>query len=260
MKITILTENVAGGKFLAEHGLSYLIEIDGEKILFDTGHSDVFLKNAEMMGIDIENEVKTMVLSHGHWDHGDGLRFLENKKLITHPDSFSKRFGKSDHRPIGLSLSKEEIQKKFELTETINHLQINSNLYFLGEIPRLNDFESQTTSFEFENGEDDFVPGDSALIAVVNNELVVITGCSHSGICNICEQAKRVTGISKIKAVIGGFHLKHQNHQTLETIEYFKINRVEKLYPSHCTQLPALVAFYNSFGIEQVKTGMILEF
>jgi 7,8-dihydropterin-6-yl-methyl-4-(beta-D-ribofuranosyl)aminobenzene 5'-phosphate synthase len=262
MRITVLTENVAGGKLLAEHGLSYLMEIDGEKILFDTGHSDVFLKNAKILGIDIENEneIKTVVLSHGHWDHGDGLRFIKSKKLITHRDSFSKRFGKSDHRSVGLSLSKEEIQQKFTLTETINHYQISTNLFFLGEIPRLNDFESQDTSFEFENGEDDFVPDDSALVAVVNNELVVITGCSHSGICNICEQAKKVTGISKIKAVIGGFHLINQNRQTMETIEYFKNNQVEKLYPSHCTQLPALVAFYNSFGIGQVKTGMILEF
>jgi len=260
MKITVLTENVAGGNFLAEHGLSYLIEIDGEKILFDTGHSDVFLKNAKLLGIDIENEVKTVVLSHGHWDHGDGLRFIENKKLITHSGSFSKRFGKSDHRQVGLSLSKEEIQKKFELSETMSHYQITKNLFFLGEIPRLNDFESQTTSFEFKNGNDDFVSDDSALAAIVNNELIVITGCSHSGICNICEQAKKVIGISKIKAVIGGFHLKQQNRQTLETIEYFKINRVEKLYPSHCTQLPALVAFYEKFKIVQVKTGMILEF
>jgi 7,8-dihydropterin-6-yl-methyl-4-(beta-D-ribofuranosyl)aminobenzene 5'-phosphate synthase len=251
---------VAGGKLLAEYGLSYLIEIDGEKILFDTGHSDVFLKNAKLLGVDIENEVKMVVLSHGHWDHGDGLRFIKNKKLITHPTAFSKRFGKSDHRSVGLSLSKDEIQQKFDLTQTINHYQISTNLFFLGEIPRLNNFESQTTSFEFENGEDDFVPDDSALVAVVNNELVVITGCSHSGICNICQQAKKVTGISKIKAVSGGFHLKYQNRQTLETIEYFKLNRAEKLYPSHCTQLPALVAFYNSFGIGQVKTGMILEF
>ncbi|HCE58014.1 MAG TPA: MBL fold metallo-hydrolase [Prolixibacteraceae bacterium] len=260
MKITILTENVAGGKFLAEHGLSYLIEIDGEKVLFDTGHTDVFLRNAEKLGIEIHYEVKTVVLSHGHWDHGGGLQYLENKNLITHPDSFSKRFGKSNHRSVGLKLSKKEIQQKFNLTETIKYYQISTNLFFLGEIPRLNDFESLTTAFEFENGEDDFVPDDSALAAVVNNELVVITGCSHSGICNICEHTKKVTGISKIYAVIGGFHLKHNNRQTLETVDYFKTNQVEKLYPSHCTELPALAAFHEEFKIEQVKTGMILEF
>jgi len=260
LKITVLTENVAGGKLLAEHGLSYLVEIDGEKILFDAGHSDVFLKNARHLGIDIQNEVNTVVLSHGHWDHGDGLQFIENKKLITHPDSFSKRFGKSDHRFVGLSLSKEEVQKKFDLTERINPYQITTNLWFLGEISRLNNFESQTTTFKFENGDDDFVSDDSALAVIVNDELVIITGCSHAGICNICEQAKKVTGISAIKAVIGGFHLKHQNRQTSETIDYFKRNRFEKIFPSHCTGLPALVAFYNEFGITQVKTGMVIEF
>jgi 7,8-dihydropterin-6-yl-methyl-4-(beta-D-ribofuranosyl)aminobenzene 5'-phosphate synthase len=149
-----------------------------------------------------------------------------------------------------------EVEKKFELTETSNHHQITKNLIFLGEIPRLNNFESQETSFEFENGEDDFNLDDSALAAILSDELVVITGCSHSGICNICEHAKKVTGIKKLKAVIGGFHLKHQNRQTLETIEYFKKNEVEKLYPSHCTELPALSAFYDAFKIERVKTGM----
>ena len=260
LKITVLTENVAGDKLLAEHGLSYLVEIDGVKILFDTGHSDMFLKNARHLGIDIQNEVKTVVLSHGHWDHGNGLQFIENKKLITHPASFLKRFGKSDHRFVGMSLSKEEIQKKFDLTETIKHYQISTHLWFLGEIPRVSDFESQTTSFKLENGDDDFIPDDSALAAVVNNELIIITGCSHSGICNICEQAKSVTGVGKLKAVIGGFHLKHQNRQTTQTIDYFKRNRVEKIFPSHCTGLPALVAFYNEFGITQVKTGMVIEF
>lgn len=74
LEIKVLTENTAGGKLLSEHGLSYLIEIDGEIILSDAGHTDVFLKNAEKLGIDIHSEVRTVVLSHGHWDHGDGLQ------------------------------------------------------------------------------------------------------------------------------------------------------------------------------------------
>jgi len=256
MKITVLTENVAGGKFLAEHGLSYLIEIDGEKVLFDTGHTDVFLKNATMLGIDICDDIEKVVLSHGHWDHGGGLQFLKNKNLITHPDSFVRRFRKTDHYPVGLHLTRKEIQNKFNLTETKDPFQITGNLIFLGEIPRTNDFESQTTPFILENSEDDFVKDDSALVAIINKELVVVTGCSHSGICNICEYAKKVTGIQKIRAVIGGFHLKINDQQTLEAITYFKKNEVEKLFPSHCTELPALVAFYGELNTGQVKTGM----
>lgn len=260
MKISVLTENQAGGKFLAEHGLSYLLEIDEQQILFDTGHSDVFSKNATQLGIDINKNVKMVVLSHGHWDHGDGLQFIQNKILITHPDSFQERYRKANHSPVGLSISKAEIETRFELIETKKAYQITKNLVYLGEIPRENNFESQATSFVFKNGEDDFVNDDSALTAIIENELVVITGCSHSGICNICEQAKKVTGISKIKAVIGGFHLKTQNAQTNATIKYFKKNAVEYLYPSHCTELPALCLFYNDFKIKPVKTGMIFEF
>jgi 7,8-dihydropterin-6-yl-methyl-4-(beta-D-ribofuranosyl)aminobenzene 5'-phosphate synthase len=260
MKLTILTENVAGGKFLAEHGLSYLIEIDGEQILFDTGHSDVFLKNAKMLGIDILKKVQKVVLSHGHWDHGDGLQFLEKKTLIIHPDSFAKRFRKNDKSPVGLSFSKEEASKSYTLIETKTFCQISKNLFYLGEIPRKTQFENQTTTFEFENGEDDFITDDSALAAVVDNNLVIVTACSHSGICNICEQAKKVTGIPEIMAVIGGFHLKLNNHQTTETIKYFKNNNVKSLYPSHCTELPALAEFHKQFNTKQVKTGMIFSF
>lgn len=260
MKLTVLTENLAGGRFLAEHGLSYVIEIDGEKILFDTGHSDVFLKNASSLGIDIHKEVETVVLSHGHWDHGDGLRYLQNKNLVTHLGAFAKRYRKSDLTEIGLQMNETEIEKCFPLTETKQPLQLTKHLYYLGEIPRLNDFESKTTPFQLENGEDDFVPDDSALAAEVNGELIIITGCSHAGICNICEYSKAVTGINKINAVIGGFHLKSQNKQTRETIQYFKKNNVETLLPSHCTELPALAMFYNEFKIQAVKTGMVFQF
>ncbi len=260
IKVHILTENIAGKTFLAEHGLSYLIEIDGEKILFDTGHSDVFLKNALKLGFDIESQVEQVVLSHGHWDHGNGLIHLENKKLLTHPGAFVKRYSKRDHSYNGLNLSKVELESRFRLTTSSVPVKITPGLWYLGEIPRKNDFENQSTSFELEDFSDDFLPDDSALAAVENNELVIISGCSHSGICNICEYAKEVTGISKIKAVMGGLHLKEQNDQTLRTIDYFAQNKVETIIPSHCTDLPALSAFFDAFKIPSVKTGMSFTF
>jgi 7,8-dihydropterin-6-yl-methyl-4-(beta-D-ribofuranosyl)aminobenzene 5'-phosphate synthase len=260
MRITILTENVAGGKFLAEHGISYFIEIDDQKILFDTGHSDVFLKNARQLGIDIENEVEKVVLSHGHWDHGDGLKHLQNKTLITHPDAFIHRFRKRDLSPVGLSIGKKTLQKNFSITESRGPLQITDHLWYLGEIPRNNDFEAQSTSFVDDFQHDDFIPDDTAMAAVVKNRLIVITGCSHSGICNITTYAKKITGISDVRTVLGGFHLKQNDEQTRKTIEYFKNEKVDKIYPSHCTELPAMAAFHAAFGNPQLKTGMVLEF
>lgn len=260
MKLTILTDNIAGGRFLAEHGLSYLIEIDDEKILFDTGHSDVFLQNAKRLGIDIQSEVNTVVLSHGHWDHGNGLLYLSGKKLVTHPATFSKRYRKTDGSYLGLETENEELSKRYTIHTSKNPVQITANLWYLGEIPRLNDFEAQTTPYILDNGEDDFIFDDSALVAVLGDEIVVVSGCAHAGICNICEYAKKVTGIAKIKMVIGGFHLKDQGSQTRKTLDYFIENKIENILPSHCTELPAKMYFRNNFEFPDIKTGMNFEF
>lgn len=258
MKLSILTENTASGKFCAEHGLSYYIESD-VNILFDTGHSDVFLQNAKKLKIDI-NEVDTVVLSHGHWDHGDGLRFISEKTLICHPDAFKKRYRKKRDENIGLDLSINQLKEKFEIITSRKPYPVSKNIIFLGEIPRLNSFESQTTTFVLENNEDDFVIDDSGLVIKLNEEIIVISGCAHSGICNIIEYAKTITGISKIRAVVGGFHLKHNNQQTKETIKYLKSQDIAEIYPSHCTELDALTAFNEAFNIKQLKTGMVLNF
>ncbi len=260
MKINILTDNQAGIGFEAEHGLSYLIEIDGESILFDTGLSDIFLRNASKLEKDIQNDVKKVVLSHGHGDHGNGLFHLNNKILLTHPGAFIKRYRKKDHSPIGLAIDEEKLQQKFKITTSSKPVQITQNLWFLGEIPRKTDFESKRTDFFLSNGKEDFIMDDSALVATINNEIVVISGCAHSGICNICEHAKKVSGVSKIKAVIGGFHLKDAGEQTKKTSEYFSDNKIKLLFPAHCTQAPAKDYFRQHFQFPDVKTGMILEF
>ena len=259
MKLSVLTENTASPNFTAEFGLSYFIEYDGKNILFDTGHTDVFLRNAKILNIDI-NKTDLIVLSHGHWDHGNGLKYMGNKSLLCHPDVFKKRYGKMSQSNIGLDLSYEELNNKFELIVSSIPYHITKNIIFLGEIPRLNDFESQTTSYVDSSNDADFVPDDSALAIVIEDELIVITGCSHSGICNIIEYAKETTGLKNVKTVMGGFHLKENNTQTKRTIQYFKEQKIKNILPSHCTQLPALAAFYDEFKIKQVQAGMVFHF
>jgi 7,8-dihydropterin-6-yl-methyl-4-(beta-D-ribofuranosyl)aminobenzene 5'-phosphate synthase len=200
------------------------------------------------------------VLSHGHWDHGDGLKHLKNKKLICHPEVFQKRYGKGRNYNIGLELSFKELHKRFKVITSIKPYPVSKNIIFLGEIPRLNEFESQTTTFCLSDNKDDFVIDDSGLVIKLHNEIVIISGCAHSGICNMIEYAKQITGINKIRAVIGGFHLKYNNQQTQETIKYLKKQDIQELYPSHCTELPALAAFYDEFKIKHLKSGMILNF
>jgi len=259
MVIKVLTDNHAGSFTMAEHGLSFLIEHEGKRILFDTGQSDLFMKNAVKMNVSLQN-IDMIVLSHGHFDHGDGLSNLNGGTLICHPGCFIKRYSTRDNRYIGLKNSRDELQKLFELKVSEKPLNISERIIFLGEIPRLTDFESQVTNFRYEDGTPDFVMDDSAVAFILEEGLFVVTGCGHAGIVNTLEYARKITGIDELYGIIGGFHLKENDHQTKETIRYLKENRVNHVRPSHCTELPALAAFYENFGMRQVKTADILNF
>jgi 7,8-dihydropterin-6-yl-methyl-4-(beta-D-ribofuranosyl)aminobenzene 5'-phosphate synthase len=259
MKLSVLSENCASPGYIAEHGLSYLIEHNDKKILFDTGASDVFLKNAKKMNIDL-NDSDMIVLSHGHWDHGNGLKYIKDKTLLCHPGVFINRFHKGEKRNVGLNLSIEQIEERFSVIRSKEPYYISSDIIFLGEIPHTFEFEEKSTVYVDDTGNIDYIPDDSALLIIEDNELIIISGCAHSGICNITEYAKEITGIKDIKAVIGGFHLKKQSYQTRKTIIYFKDNPVRYLLPSHCTQLPAMSLFYENFRIKQVKSGNVYNF
>ncbi|MDY0202015.1 MAG: MBL fold metallo-hydrolase [Bacteroidales bacterium] len=257
MKISILVDNTPGPNTLAEHGLSYFIEYEGNKILFDTGQTDLFLRNAEIMNLDIR-DVQQIVLSHGHYDHGNGLNYINGGNLICHPACFAKRYRKNGGAYIGLKNDEESIRDKFTLITTAQPHELFQGAYFLGEIPRITDFESQTTSFVFDDETPDYVMDDSALAFRVNNGVFVITGCGHAGIVNTLEYAKKVTGQQTIAGVMGGFHLKENNLQTQKTIEYLKKNNVKRVYPSHCTATHVIEEFSKSFKGPQIKTGDIL--
>jgi len=259
MTISVLTDNHPGAHTPAEHGLSYLIEHDGKRLLFDTGQSDMFIKNAEAMKISMKN-IDMVILSHGHFDHGNGLEYLSGSNMLCHPGCFVKRYRGSDHTYIGLKNSKEELSLLFNIITSTEPYKISEKIFFLGEIPRVTGFESQTTSFVFEDGRPDYVKDDSGIVMLLPEGLFVVTGCGHSGIVNTFEHAKKVTGINKLYGIMGGFHLKEINQQTKETIRYIKKNKLKHVLPSHCTELPALSAFYESFGIALVKTGNTYNF
>ncbi len=258
LKIYVLTDNTASTFCKAEHGLSYLIAFD-ENILFDTGQTNLFIENANFLEAPL-NEVKTVVLSHGHYDHGNGLAHLNGRHLIGHPDIYLKRYSGKQRKYVGLALSKAQIQERFQVTETKDPYWLSDKMVFLGEIPRKFSFEKNQAGFFLENNQNDRLLDDSGIAVVMNQGLFVISGCAHSGICNIVEHARKVTGISKVYGVMGGFHLKYNNLQTQETIKYIKDLQIEVVLPSHCTALPALAQFYNAFGGEQIKAGTLYTF
>lgn len=235
IRIVILndTRNSNKGKFENDDGFSAYIETENNKILFDAGPSEKFKQNAEKLEIDL-NQVDTIVLSHGHYDHGDGLRFFNNKvNFISHPNCTLKRWWKDDHSHYsGLQLTKEELENKYNAHFTKEPYKISKNTYYLGEITRR--YPVNFKKWVLENGENDEILDDSGMVINTENGIIIIAGCSHSGICNIVEQAKSITGNNKVLAVIGGFHLREVDGDTNKVINYMKDN-VEEVILAHCT-------------------------
>lgn len=235
VKVVILndTRNSNKDKFENDDGFSAYIETESNKILFDAGPSEKFMKNAEKLGIDL-NKVDTIVLSHGHYDHGDGFRYFNNRvEFIAHPNCTLKRWWKDDHSHYsGIQLTKEELENKYNTHFTKEPYKINENTYYLGEIIRK--YPVNLTKWVLENGQNDEVLDDSGMVINTENGIIVIAGCSHSGICNIVEHAKMVTNNNKVLAVIGGFHLREINENTNKVIDYMKDN-AEEVILAHCT-------------------------
>lgn len=254
MKISVLTENTGGDCTGAEHGLSYLIDYDQVSILFDTGHSDLFLHNAAIMGLDPQS-ADYIILSHGHYDHGNGLPYLNGGRLICHPGCFTKRYRKGDNSYLGLNTSMEEAEKRFHLTTSTKPLFLTPKIIFTGQIPRVTPFEEGESSFVLEDGSPDMLPDDSALVLVTGDGLFIITGCGHSGIVNTIRYAMEIASTDRVLGIMGGFHLHHNDERTKLTIDYLVSNGVRHVLPSHCTRGGALEAFRKRFDSPVVKTG-----
>jgi len=207
-----------------EHGLSLYIEYAGQRILFDTGQSDLYLKNAKKMDVDLST-IDLVVLSHGHYDHGNGLVHLPKTTLLCHPEVFLRRYRKDVY--IGLNQSKEEIEEKFNLVTSRKPYFITKDICFLGEI------KPQETKYILEDGSVDYIPDDSALAFKSKDGIIIITGCSHAGILNIIEKSKKVFDEDKIYAVIGGFHLKEISSELDDVVN--GMGNIEHIYTGHCT-------------------------
>ena len=139
--ISVLTDNNTkrDSHLIAEHGLSLYVECDGLKLLFDTGDTDVYSKNAAKMGIDLQS-IDIVALSHHHYDHVGGLEYFpaQNRKikLIAQKSAFYSRVDYPNN------LAKREITDNFDVIRVdAEPLELSENLIFLGAIPELNDFE-----------------------------------------------------------------------------------------------------------------------
>jgi 7,8-dihydropterin-6-yl-methyl-4-(beta-D-ribofuranosyl)aminobenzene 5'-phosphate synthase len=247
-------ETVAGLR--AEHGFSALVTVrsgdTSSTLVFDTGASpDALAVNAGRLGIDV-GALQGVVLSHGHFDHAggfDGLARLRGRSglpLTVHPAVWTRRRlelpgGRTFIMP---TLSRGALEREgFEVIERRQPSLLVGGILITGEVDRVTEFErGMPPSHQAWDGQgwrhDPAVVDDQALVVNVRGRgLVVVTGCAHAGVVNIIRHAMRLTGVSRLLAVIGGFHLSGPAFEPViePTVSALTELAPELIVPGHCT-------------------------
>jgi 7,8-dihydropterin-6-yl-methyl-4-(beta-D-ribofuranosyl)aminobenzene 5'-phosphate synthase len=274
LRITTLSENTASiGDFLAEWGLSILIETDETKILLDTGKGYSSVYNADTLGVDLRT-IDKIVLSHGHFDHTGGLREIlrrirKNVEIIAHPDVWQPKYssrGSEQMRYIGIPFQRPELENFGAVFVLGNKpVKINDSIVTTGEVPMTTSFETIDSLLFVKEGsvlQPDKVMDDQAVIIRTKVGLVIILGCAHRGMINTLYHARQLTGEEEIYAVMGGSHLIDASEERLwQTIAALRELGVEKLGLCHCTDLKAISFLAQEFGdaVFFNKAGTVIE-
>ena len=263
MKIVTLIENLVYKQGLvAEHGLSIYLEIGNRKILFDTGQTGLFLQNAPKLGIEIEN-IDILILSHGHYDHTGGLYpFLEKNtkaKVYAKKNIFTPKY-RDSNRFIGTLRHEKLLKDRLVEVETVT--EIAENVFIMPDITIYNPVDTYFKGMNRKVG-NDFLPDefdDELFLALKQNEQInIVTACSHRGITNICSTATEYFKLP-VGLILGGFHTKNCTPEQYNLV----INHFRQLQPRsvgvcHCTGIEKYAAmlhdceahlFYNYTGNE----------
>jgi len=258
INITTLSENTANHGFIAEWGLSILVEVDGTRILLDTGWGFSSAYNAQLLGIDLDT-IDTIVLSHGHRDHTGGLRDILRRRrnpvnVIAHPDIWASKYTHFDTGDefSGVPFSRESLESlgaRFNLSK--EPVLISDNIMTSGEIPMVSTYEIIEDNLFVKHGDTlqpDPLADDLALIIKTDYGLVVVLGCGHHGMVNTLHHAQKLTGQELVYAVIGGTHLYRASPERINnTINDLKEIGVQKIGVSHCTGFPASLRLAEEF-------------
>jgi 7,8-dihydropterin-6-yl-methyl-4-(beta-D-ribofuranosyl)aminobenzene 5'-phosphate synthase len=258
IRITTLIENTASVDFIAEWGLSILVEVDGHQILLDTGPGFSTVYNASLLGIDF-TAVDKIVLSHGHYDHTGGLkdillRMTGGVDVISHPSIWEPRYAVRENKTkyIGIPFYREELETlgaRFKMSK--EPVYISDNILTSGEDPLLTGYE-ETDRDLYIKEKDGFIndnfPDDLSLAIKTEKGLAIFLGCAHRGMINIIKRFQEITGDERIYSVVGGTHLISASPERLDkTIADLKKTGIRKLGVSHCTGFNASVRLASEF-------------
>ncbi len=232
MKITALVENISlNDEIKSEHGLSLYIEVEEKKILFDMSQTNLFAENAEKLKIDL-TQVDLAILSHGHYDHGGGMkRFLEinqTASVYVNRNAFGQYYN-GPGKYIGLDhklVNEPRIrwtEDEYMLSNTMELLTYNQET---AEHP---DYGQGLLQKKADRFQPDTFRHEQYLLIKENGKRILVSGCSHKGIVNLALWARP-------DVVIGGFHLKKvEDEAELMALGQELKNMNIQFYTCHCT-------------------------
>lgn len=265
MRITVVSNNYTTRRgFVAEHGLSLLVNWQGKRVLFDVGQGLALPTNLGQLRRSLK-EIEGIALSHGHYDHGGALEWMAIEgssnppPLYAHPDAFLPRFRRENRTLQRISIPSAPGGTALwpNLRTSAKPQQLLPGLWLSGEIQPRHAEEEAATEFLIDRGqgtEPDPFLDDQALFAETKSGVVILTGCAHSGLIAVIERVLALSSHRRVQALIGGFHLGNASSEridwTLNALEQWNIPLV---VPMHCTGFEATRRLKNAFP-EAVRT------
>lgn len=245
---------------VAEHGLSIYIEVDGKKLLFDTGASALYAENAKKLGIRLE-EVEGLVISHGHYDHTEGVphfcRINQNAPVYIHKEAFEETYGikngKLEEKPCSILWDEEERNSLDpRITCTEGPLWLSEDIVISGTLPDVQG-QNPTETFFIKTSDGTFVKDkmnhEQILVIRQKEGLYIFSGCSHKGILPVIACARRLFPGARIAALIAGLHLYSAGaDERKKVVEKIIAEEIDKVIPVHCTGIHAICDLKTALG------------
>jgi len=240
--------------FRGEHGLSLYMETAHTKLLLDAGQTDAFVSNAEALGIDLAS-LDAVVLSHGHYDHGGGLKALYDKLSVLPPPLFAgkgfnaPRCSRNGNHLKDIGLPSALLPEHSPVPILINGFEkLGTSAYILPPAEKIDGAETLACFRVIRDGREQLDDFSDELSLVFDEEggIIIVTGCAHRGILNIAHAAIEAFPGKTIKALVGGFHLVDASDDELATVaKAIALLEPEAVFCAHCTGLRGFSALLN---------------